>query len=132
MSDRSDLTDLQLKLLEILWEEGEASVRDVKAALAPERDRARSTIATLLSRLEEKGVVTHREVGRRYLYRPTVDREEVRGALLSDFTDDVFRGSVPELVRQLLELEDVTQEELEQVRRMIEDAHEPGESDDGG
>lgn len=132
MTDSSDLTDLQLKLLEILWEEGEASVRDVKAALAPERERARSTIATLLSRLEEKGVVTHREVGRRYLYRATVDREEVRGALLSDFTDDVFRGSVPALVRQLLELEDVTQEELEQVRRMIEDAQEPGESDDGG
>lgn len=127
MGTRPMLTELQLKLLEVLWDRGEATVREVQAALAPDRARARSTVATLLSRLEEKGVVTHREVGREYLYRATIGREAVRGALLSGFAEEVFHGDVPALVQQLLRLEEVEPEDLARVREMIEAAEARGE-----
>lgn len=130
MEELSDLTELQLKLLRILWDEGEATVRGVMRSLAPDRDLARSTVATLLSRLEDRGVITHREVDRRYLYRATVGREVVRRTLLSDLARDVFQGDVPALVHQLLSLDGVEADDIRRVRRMIE-AKEAERDEDG-
>jgi len=65
MPDRHQLTELQLAILRVLWERGEATVQDIWEALHPERGLAQTTVATMLSRLERRGVVTRRAPPRR-------------------------------------------------------------------
>ena len=74
------LTGLQLSILDVLWERGEATTQDVWEQVTTGRPLALTTIATILSRLERKQVLTHRREGRQYVYRAVVSRSEVRRA----------------------------------------------------
>lgn len=115
------LTGLQLTLMQVLWERGEATVQDVQQSL--DRPLAQSTVATLLSRLEKRGMVTHRVDGRHYVYRGEVSELEVRRSLVSDMralADELFDGDVAALVSHLLTARDVDGEDLARVRTMIE------------
>jgi BlaI family transcriptional regulator, penicillinase repressor len=117
------LTDLQLHILDVLWSRPEASVLDVQEALRPERELAQSTVATLLSRLERKQLVTHRVERRQFIYRALVGAGEVRESVasgLASLTDRLFGGDVAELVSHLLASGDVKRDDLQRVRRMIE------------
>jgi predicted transcriptional regulator len=89
-------------------------VAEVHQALA---DSAYTTIATLLSRLEARGLVQHREEGRTYYYRPAVSETGV----VQEVVDHVFGGSPLQLVSHLLESEDFTSDELDQLEKLIED-----------
>jgi BlaI family transcriptional regulator, penicillinase repressor len=119
MSAIHQLGDLQLAIMRVLWERGEAAVAEVHAALEPERGLAPTTIATMLTKMEDKGVVEHRAEGRRFLYRPTVSETEVRRAMLADLTQRLFLGDVTAVVSQLLDAEDVDAAELAQLRALI-------------
>ncbi len=77
MSPRQYLGDLQLAIMRVLWRQGEASVAAVHRELLDERGLAPTTIATMLTKMEKKGVVSHRTEGRKFLYRPTVSEAEV-------------------------------------------------------
>lgn len=117
------LTELQLSIMAVLWESDEATVVDVHEALRPDRRIAQSTVATLLSRLEDKGVVTHREEGRQYVYRAIVSANQVRRSIASEFrdlTERLFSGDLAGLVSQLLSARDIAPEDLAKVRAMIE------------
>ena len=96
------VTDLQLTVLRELWTRGEASVAEVHGALQNERGLATTTVATLLSRLEKRGLVTHRADGRKHVYRASVSESEVQSALLDSVTNGVFGGDVTALVSHLL------------------------------
>ena len=117
MTPTQSPTELQLALLQVLWTRGEATVQDVVRDLA---DRARplapSTVATLLTRLEKKGLVTHRVVGRQYVYRPAVSEPDVRRAMVAE----LFGGDVATLVSHLLLAGDVSPDDLARVKAMIE------------
>lgn len=116
------LTRPQLDILQVLWAAGEATVLEVQEALEPRR--APSTVATMLSRLEGKGLVRHRRQGRQYVYRAAVARSQVRRSMLSrlaDLGDRLFGGDVPELIAQLVEVAEVAPEDLPRIRRMLED-----------
>jgi len=78
MTRTRTLGDLQLAIMRILWQRREATVAEVHRALFDERRLAPTTIATMLVKLEKKGVVTHRLEGRRYVYRPSVEEAEIR------------------------------------------------------
>jgi predicted transcriptional regulator len=120
------LTDLQLAILSVLWERGEATVLDLHDALRSERRIAQSTVATLLSRLEDREIVAHREEGRQYVYRALVAEHEVQHSVLKEFAsvaDRLFRGDVASVVSQLLSVQDADRETLARAREMI-DAHE--------
>ena len=117
------LTELQLEIMNILWERGEATVTEVREAVQPTRALAHTTIATLLTRLEKKGVVTHRTKGRQYVYLPVVEAHEMRRSLLSelsDVADRLFDGSIADVVTHLLSDRDVNPHDLARVREMIE------------
>lgn len=113
------LGDLQLAIMRILWSRGEASVADVHEALEPERGLALTTIATMLAKMEKKGVVDHRAEGRRFIYRPTVSEGQVRRSMVSDLTSQLFRGDVFALVNHLLSEHDIDARELDQLRSLI-------------
>ncbi len=127
--DARELTDLQLALLGALWEAGEATVNQVRERLEARRPLARTTVATLLSRLEDKGVVGHREDGREYVYRPLVSEEEVLRWRVDALADTLFGGDVATLVSHLLDAGELRRSELDEVRRLIE-AKEASMSDE--
>lgn len=113
------LGDLQLAIMRILWSRGEASVADVHEALEPERGLALTTIATMLAKMEKKGVVDHRAEGRRFIYRPTVSEGQVRRSMVTDLTSQLFRGDVFALVNHLLSEHEIDAQELDQLRGLI-------------
>ena len=117
------LTELQLMIMTVLWEKQEATVLDIHDALRNERRIAQSTVATLLSRMEEKGVVARREEGRQYLYRAAVTPDQVRHSVVSEFaglTDRLFSGDVASLVSQLISAKRVDAADLARAREIIE------------
>jgi predicted transcriptional regulator len=116
-------TELQLAILRILWERGEATGAEVQEALAPERPLAQSTVATLLSRMERKGLLAHRSEGRQFVYRAEVSEEAVRDSMLDQFSGivgEIFRGDVAALVSHLLTARDMAPDDLARVRALIE------------
>jgi len=114
-----ELTGLQMAVMRVIWNRGEATVSEVQESLRPERELARTTVATLLSRLEDRGVVTHRSRGREYVYSAKVQRGEVRRTMLEAFADRVFGGDVPAMMRQLLGVGPVDPNDLREVREML-------------
>jgi predicted transcriptional regulator len=121
------LGDLQLAIMRVLWAQGEATVADVHEALEPERGLALTTIATMLAKMEKKGVVDHRAEGRRFIYRPLVSEGQVRRSMVSDLTSQLFRGDVTALVNHLLSEHEIDSQELAQLRDLIA-AHEAAAS----
>lgn len=118
----TSLTDLQLAIMRILWDRVEATVLDVQNRLRPERDLAQTTIATLLSRLEKRGVVEHRLEGRQFVYRPLISEQEVRRSMVSELTALLFGGSSEALMSHLLRSRDMNPGDLDRVKRMIAEA----------
>jgi predicted transcriptional regulator len=107
-----------------IWSRGEATVAEVHNALQRERGLAMTTIATVLSRLEKRGLVVHRSEKRQYIYRALVSETEVRGEMVQDLTDRLFAGDVAQLVSHLLNDEHVSPGDLERVRALIEEANQ--------
>jgi BlaI family penicillinase repressor len=117
------LTELQLMIMTVLWERKEATVLDIHDALRNERRIAQSTVATLLSRMEEKGVVARREEGRQFVYRATVSPDQVRHSVVSEFaglTSRLFSGNVASLVSQLISVNETDPADLARAREIIE------------
>lgn len=127
MSDKHRLGDLQLAIMRQIWQRGEASVSDVHGALEPERGLAPTTIATMLKKMEAKGVVTHRTEGRRFLYRPAVSEAEVRRTMVGDLTERLFRGEVTALVSHLIAEHEIEPDELRQLEALLANDREEGE-----
>ena len=122
----TSLTDLQLAIMRILWDRAEATVLEVQTQLRPERDLAQTTIATLLSRLEKRGVVEHRLDGRQFVYRPLVTEQEVRRSMVSELTTLLFDGSSAALMSHLLRSREIEAGDLDRVKRMIAEAEGRG------
>ena len=120
------LGDLQLAIMRVLWARGETTVADVHETLEPERGLALTTIATMLAKMEKKGVVDHRADGRKFIYRPLISEEQVQRSMVADLTSQLFRGNIPALVNHLLAEHDIRPQELAQLRELIS-AHEQRE-----
>ncbi|MES2522553.1 MAG: BlaI/MecI/CopY family transcriptional regulator [Gemmatimonadota bacterium] len=118
MSDDIELTDLQLAVLRVLWKRGEATSAEVHAALA-DRDLAITTISTILSRLESRGIVAHRAERRVFIYRAAVSEPQVRRSMLGAMLDTVFAGDATALVSQLLSAGDVSRGDIDRMKELI-------------
>ena len=120
MSRVYQLGDLQYAIMRVLWNRGEAAAAEVHAALLGERGLAPTTIATMLSKMEKKGVVIHRTEGRQFVYRATVEERDVRRSMVSELIQRAFQGDATALVNHLLNELDIDQEELTRLKDMIE------------
>ena len=124
MPERHQLTELQLAILRVVWDKGEATVQDIWEALHPERGLAQTTVATMLSRLERRGVVTRRAPpqSRQFHYRAAVTEQEVQHSMVGELTERLFDGDVTALVQHLLTGEDVSPGDIAKIRELIERA----------
>ena len=116
------LTDLQLAVMRVLWDRGECTVVEVQDSLLPSRRLAQTTVATILTRLEKRGVVEHRAAGRQFVYHPKVTEPEVRRSMVSELTSLLFDGSPAALISHLLAEREIAPEDLDEVKRLIAQA----------
>ncbi|HZN39973.1 MAG TPA: BlaI/MecI/CopY family transcriptional regulator [Planctomycetota bacterium] len=121
MKGPRNLGDLQLAILRALWNRGEAPVSEVHGALS-DRGLALTTIATMLRKMEEKGLVSHRGQGRQFLYRAEVDPDLVQRNLVGDLVARLFDGDPLALVNHLLREGEIELSELDDLRKQVADA----------
>src|SRR3990172_2025895 len=107
------LSEAQLEILNVVWDQGKATVGQIRNVLANRRSVSRATVSTMVTRLEEKGWLRHQVVGGTFLYSPTHPREKVLSRLVHRLVDAAFHGSAEGLVLSLLEGGRLSAEEVE-------------------
>lgn len=116
------LTDAEARVMSVVWQRQTASVADVVAVLKKKRAVSYSTIQTILRILEDKGYVSHEKVARAFIYRPRVDERQARRRALRHLVSRLFNGSPSLLVLNVLEDDRIEAEELNRLKKLIEDA----------
>ena len=116
------LTDAELRLMEVLWTRGSATVSDVVDGLPKRVLLAYSTVLTTLRILEVKGYLTHTKEGRAFVYRPAIGRDQVREKAVTHLIRRFFEGSPELLMLNLVEGRKVAPAELQRIRRRIAEA----------
>ncbi len=116
------LSDVQLAVLRVLWARREATTGEVAADLAAERNLAPTTVATMLTRLEKRGVVAQRREGRALVYRATISEPEVKRSMVAGLIASVFRGDATALVAHLVQAREVAPGDLAKIRARLKEA----------
>lgn len=119
MPDSKNLTDLQIAILRVLWSRRTATVTEIQTALLPERELALTTIATVLTRLEKDGIVSHRMAGRAYIYEALLSEREARLGMVAEMVSKLFSGDSSALVAHLLNESEIKPNEIAKVKAMI-------------
>jgi BlaI family penicillinase repressor len=115
------LTDAEHRIMEIVWQRGAATVGDVADALSGKGGTAYTTILTMMRILRAKGYLSCRKSGRAHLYFPKVDRDTAARKAVSQLLAKFFSGSAGELVLSFLREEDISPEELDELKRKIQE-----------
>ncbi len=117
-----ELGDAELEVLKALWDRGEATVREVLDRLNEKREKALAytTVLTFLTRLEQKGFVVSNKSGLAYVYKAKVSRNKIAKARLRSLMQQMFDGAPGAMALQLMENEDFSPEEIDELRVLIE------------
>lgn len=119
------LSELQMAIMRVLWDSGEATVAEVQTVLQTQnRELAPTTVATMLSRLEKRSLLTHRTENRQYVYRPLVSEREVRRSMVRDLVGQLFQGDVKALVSHLVRESEIDETDLNELKKMIAEKEE--------
>lgn len=116
------LTDAELEIMQVVWELGSGTVRQVHEHLNQRRTLAYTTVMTMMGILEEKGHLTRVKQGRAYLYEPVRPKSQVIAGMVDDFVGKVFEGSARPLVLSLVKDRKLSKNDLEEIARLIEEA----------
>ena len=116
-----DLGELQRTVLETVWDLGEASVHRVRERLNGRRKLAYTTVLTVMQKLEKAGWLEHRSEGKSYVYTPALSREEAGAGSVRGFLKRAFEGDAMTLFQHLIRESDLSDEELNELRAMIEE-----------
>lgn len=118
------LTEAELRLMRILWERGESTVSDLVAGLSDQTPLAYTSVLTTIRILEKKGYVTHRQEGRAFLYNPTVAEHDAGRSEVRQLLQRFFGNSREKLLLSVLGDDDLSPEELRQLKIAIANAPE--------
>jgi len=116
-----DLGELQRSVIEIVWGLGQANVHEVRERLAGKKKLAYTTVLTTLQKLEKAGWLRHRSEGKSYVYLPTNTREQAGARSLKRFIKHVFDGDAVLMFQHLIGQDNLSDEELRQLRHMIDE-----------
>ena len=117
MSER--ISEAEHVVMEVLWRESPLGAAEVAERVDPSRGWSDRTVKTMLSRLLAKGVLEHEEEGRRYLYRPTVSRDDFIARESGRLIDRMFGGRVTPLVAHLAERDMLTSNDIEEIEALL-------------
>ena len=114
-------TDAELEILQVLWQDGPATVRTVNEQLSKSREVGYTTTLKIMQLMLEKGLVQRDDEGRSHIYRAAVREQDTQGLLLDRFVEATFGGSALKLVMQALGNRKTSPDELAQIRRLLND-----------
>ena len=120
------LSGLQLAVMRVLWQRGESSTSEVVEALSGARGLAHTTVATLLTRLEKRGLLAARRDARQLLYSSKVSEHEVRRSMVGSLLGSLFGGDARELVAHLVREDEVAAGDAARIEALLREAEEPG------
>ena len=112
-------TERELEILKILWQTGEATVREVHEQISRYLPMVQNTVQSFLRTMEEKGLVRHRVEGRTFIYKAVLPRDKTNQRLVSRLLQRAFDGAVDQLVQSVLSLKQATPEELAKLEALI-------------
>ncbi|PHS03565.1 MAG: MarR family transcriptional regulator [Blastopirellula sp.] len=113
------LTDGELRLMQVIWRLGSATVRDVVVELEKKDKVAYNTVQTMLRILEEKGYLSHEKLGRSFVYSPIVERQNARSAALKKLLANFFDDSPQSLLVNLIEDEELDVADIQKLKGLI-------------
>ncbi len=122
MSKLPEPTERELEILKILWDHGEASVREVYEEMSRSAPIVQNTVQAFLRTMESKGLVRHRVEGRTFMYKPLLKRDQANKKLMSRVLQSVFDGAIDQLVQSAFAVRKPTDDELQRLERMIKNA----------
>ncbi len=117
---RAKPTAAELEILNVLWELGAATVREVHGELERRQTVGYTTVLKLLQIMTEKGLVARDEKDRAHVYRPALKREETQGQIVGDLLDRDFGGSASQLVLRALSDRKASKQEIAEIRQMLD------------
>jgi predicted transcriptional regulator len=124
------ISDAEREVIEILWEKSPLTADDIIEQVADKQDWGAATVKTLLNRLLKKSAIAAEKDGRRYLYRPVLERSDYVESQSQGLLDKLFEGRVGPLVTYFSKQDKLTSEDVEDLKRLIADL-EDGENNDG-
>ncbi len=110
---------VQLLIMQVLWEKGRATAREITDSINLAEPIAHSTVQTLLRGLEEKGSISHEAEGRTFVFFPLVEEDRFKRNATRDLVERVFGGNAGTLVAHLLKNEKVSRKEVDEIRKLI-------------
>ncbi len=113
------LSQPQIAVMKILWQFDKQSVSQTHQILNDSKKVAITTVATVLKRLEEKGIVAFEKQGRQHLYYALVSEADVQSSMLGNLLNHLFNGKPEELVHQLVDRENVSTEDIAKIRKLL-------------
>jgi BlaI family penicillinase repressor len=114
------MSPTETEILRLVWRLKEATVQEVREQLPADRTLAYNTVQTLLSRLEQKGYLRHRDKGRAHVFSPRVEPQEVIKTTVRDFLGRLFGGDPKPLVQFLAEDGKIDEEDIKRLRQLID------------
>lgn len=113
-------TESELEILAILWELGEASVRQVHERLSQTKDTGYTTTLKIMQIMHTKGLVSRDEKSRSHIYTPVINKKDTQSSLLKNLMNTAFGGSAQNLVMQALGQENPSKEDLDEIRAFLD------------
>jgi predicted transcriptional regulator len=115
------LGESEMEILHHVWEMGEATVAEVQEKILASRKVAYTTVMTIMKNLNDKGFLKYRKQGVTYVYSAAIEPENVQSSLISNLINKVFKGSPSALVQTLVKAENLNNEDLQAIRKLIDD-----------
>jgi predicted transcriptional regulator len=119
---KSQPSSLEMQVLSVLWAQGPLGARQVLEALPDKKERAYTTVLSVMQVMEKKGLLRHETEGNRHIYAPRVKKSEVLGSFLKGLVSNIFGGSAASAMQHLLQTSPVSEEEIREMRALL-DAH---------
>src|ERR1700722_1740168 len=117
-------TEVELELLRALWDKDSATVRELYEVVSGQRPLGYTSVLKTLQIMTEKGLVDRTEAGKAHIYHAAATQEETQNQLLRDLSERLFSGSAAQLAMHALSMQPASEEELEEIRKIIRQKRE--------
>lgn len=119
--NQKKLTEVELEMMNVIWELGQCTVKDVQTHLSQDRKLAYTSVATIMKILEQKGVLKSEKADRAHSYKPLISRADYEATSLKYLADNLFHGDPSSMVMRLLNESQISKEELHAIRKILDE-----------